>query len=127
MESIENHISASAGLAAFTQGPTQHLEHILPKRPDSTWTHIDSDRHDEFLYKIGNLVALEADINRHIKNKSFSFKQTNPRNKDYAHSTLRLSRDISAHLESGSWTFNSITERQEHLANTYILDVWPLA
>lgn len=126
MESIENHISSSAGLAAFTQGPTQHLEHIMPKRPGSHWPHIDMDRHEEFLYRIGNLVALEADINKHIKNKSFAEKQSNPICKGYADSTLQLPKDIQAHLKGGEWTFESIIERQEHLANTYILDVWPL-
>ena len=126
MESIENHISGGAGLAIFTQGPTQHLEHILPKRLGSNWPLIDIDHHDEYLFRIGNLVALEANINTHIKNKSFSEKQSNTENKGYEDSTLTLPGEISAHLEGGNWTFGSITKRQEHLANTYILDVWPL-
>lgn len=127
MESIENHRAASAGLGVFGQSPSQHLEHILPKKPEGNWPHIDMDRHEEFLYRIGNLVALEADINKHIKNKAFSDKQSNASSKGYVNSSLRLPGEISTHLKRGEWTFDSIIERQQHLADTYILDVWPLA
>ncbi len=39
---IEDHISSGSG-KTFPQGPTQHLEHIMPKKPGAGWGHVSDD------------------------------------------------------------------------------------
>lgn len=123
---IEDHIAGGEGIGIFNQSPTQHLEHIFPKKPGEDWNHIPSDLANEYLYRIGNMVALEATINRHIKNKSFDFKNNNGTNLDYHNSRLTLPAEIENFLENGNWTCESIKLRQESLAQNYAVAVWSL-
>lgn len=121
-------LSANAGqLIPFAQSPNQHLEHIMPKKPEQKlgWQHVmngeeKADDYDNYLYRVGNFLVLEADINKSIKNKSFADKKVR-----YAESKLVFPKEAQVYEEESSWTYTSITERQKKLAE-YALKTWTL-
>lgn len=127
MEMIENYISSQAGTYVHSQNPNQHLEHILPKRPDSSWQSVTNDpTYIDYLARVGNLLILERDINSFIRNKSFAFKKSNVDEKDYTHSNLNQPHALGPFESNGNWDLASIEERQMHLADNYLLKVWSL-
>ena len=129
IKKIEDYLSKGQGIKVLDQSPTQHLEHILPKTPNFIdWPHIYNlneidERFNIYVNKIGNLTVLEKDINQYIKNKSFSFKNSNEVEKDYQHSLLKLPKEIQKYLINGKWGFESIDKRGEDLAKLAI-KVW---
>lgn len=135
---IENHLfgGGAAGktvsqISPAKQSVAQHLEHIMPKKPDSSWNGIEKkDEFPEYLDRLGNHLVLEGKINSAVKNKSFTHKLKNTENKDYATQPLKLPREIyqrkSDWYPSGSWDFESIRQRQEYLANEYAAKVWKI-
>lgn len=128
LEMIENHSNVSAGTFVQRQSISQHLEHIMPRRPSvADWAHLsNSVDYDAYLNRIGNFLVLEANINSHIKNNAFSFKDTNPAGLDYQHSQMSLPKGAKSFLENGEWTFKSIKDRQDHLVTNYANVVWAL-
>lgn len=129
LKQIEDHLSGGQGVTLFDHSPVQHLEHIMPKRPTNQgWSHVLNDqRFTSFLHRVGNLLALERDINVAIQNKPFDIKngtiQTNSLN--YGNSRLMLPSRVSAYLNNGLWDFTSIENRQQALAQI-ALQVWSL-
>lgn len=133
LEMIENYRSAGAGLQLARQSASQHLEHIMPKRPGVGWEHVAaapefarSAEYDMHLQRLGNLLVLEADINIVVSNKAFADKYANTP-KNYQDSKLRLPAEVADHLESGAWTFQSIEARQRALSEKWAVLVWSLA
>jgi hypothetical protein len=127
IEMIENHLTNQAGMMVQRQSVSQHLEHVMPKRPNNDWIHISADpTYADHLNLIGNLLVLEADKNSHIKNKAFSYKNSNSANKDYQNSKLTLPPSVANYLKNGLWTFESIKERQADLVIKYASSVWAL-
>jgi hypothetical protein len=127
LAAIENHLSAGAGVGVWRQSPAQHLEHILPQRPaPSAWGHVPAADAQVNLWRIGNLTVLEANINRHIRNRAFAEKDSNANQLDYQNSVLRLPAQIRHFLDGGQWTVKSIVDRQSDLATRYAAAVWPL-
>jgi hypothetical protein len=110
------------------QSPSQHLEHIFPKRPAAgAWEALTPDELELIVNRFGNLLVLEGDINRSIKNKAYTFKKANPQGRDYAHSALKLPGTLGLFEVAGGWTRESIESRQMHLATIYATTVWSLA
>ncbi len=128
IEMIENFINNDAGMIVQRQSASQHLEHVMPKKPTITdWGHvINDDKYNDYVSKIGNLLILEADKNSFIKNKSFNFKNTNPSNLDYQNSRLNFPKDVVKFLNGSIWDFQSIENRQKDLIKNYALLVWDL-
>ncbi|MEX5297527.1 DUF262 domain-containing HNH endonuclease family protein [Kocuria sp. CPCC 205292] len=124
---IEDSISAGSG-KTFPQGSAQHLEHIMPKKPQIDWTHVSEDpNYDSYLYRIGNLLGLEQPINSHIKNKAFKYKLSNPLQKDYEHSMFALPKITMQFVnKSEQWDFDSIESRQFDMATKYAVQAWSL-
>ncbi len=130
-EMIEHHLGAKAGMLPHGQSPTQHLEHIFPKKPKSgEWREYSPEEHGSWVNRFGNLLVLEADINQVIKNRSFAFKSSNERKKDYSHSALSMPRSLDDFLEDlgdgPEWTASSIEKRSAFLAETYATTVWKI-
>ncbi len=126
---IENFELSELNFRPCTQSAAQHVEHILPRRPDYTWNGIDENElYQNYLNKIGNLLILPAEINRYIKNKSMSEKMSNTALKDYKNSKLRLSREFcekyNEWTDGMEWGFEGITRRQKYLAEQYAAKVW---
>jgi len=128
LEMIENYINNNAGMFVRRQSGSQHLEHIMPKRPTpNDWGHVINDHnYGDFVNRIGNLLILEADKNSHIKNKSFDYKSSNASNLDYANSGLTFPKLAKGYLNNGFWDFKSIESRQSDLVSNYALSVWGL-
>lgn len=127
IKSIEDYLSDGSG-TTLPQGPAQHLEHIMPKKPGSGWSHIANDpRYSSYLMRIGNLLGLEQKINSHIKNRSFDYKYSNVTDLDYVHSKMAMPSETNAYLTNGKWDFDSIDKRQAHLAMHLAPLVWPLS
>ena len=129
LEMIENHITANAGTMVQRQSISQHLEHIMPKSPTQTeWAHVYGDpNYADYLNRIGNFLVLEADKNSHIRNKGFSFKNSNQAQLDYQRSKMTLPKSVDSYLVNGEWTFQSIKDRQVALVTAYASAVWGLS
>ncbi|HQZ33551.1 MAG TPA: DUF262 domain-containing HNH endonuclease family protein [Ilumatobacteraceae bacterium] len=130
LEMIENHLSAASGTYVHRQSPAQHLEHIMPKSPtQADWPHVyGNPLYSDFLNRLGNLLVLEADINRSVKNRAFALKNSRPGNKDYQNSHLKLPVTCQTFLDAaGNWSFQSIVDRQNALATAYAVPVWQLS
>lgn len=129
IEMIENHIAAGAGVHVQRQSASQHLEHVMPKKPNSAdWGHVTGDpAWGDSLSRMGNLLILEQNINGHIKNKAFAFKDNNARKLDYQHSKMTLPKLAKNYLVNGQWTLQSIERRQEDLVANYASRVWGLS
>lgn len=128
---IENHELSELNFRPCTQSAAQHVEHIMPRRPDYSWNRIEENEFfNIYLNKIGNLLILPAEINRHIKNKSLSEKMSSTTSKDYNHSKLRLPHEFCEKYEEWTdgkeWGFDGITQRQKFLAEKYAAKVWCL-
>ena len=127
IEMIENHLAGGAGITIQRQSPSQHLEHIMPRKPGNGWPHVSAKaEYKDWVNRLGNMLALEADINRHVKNKDFATKSSNQNKKDYANSKLKLPHTLAPYLTNGAWDFLSIQKRQADLATNYATAVWGL-
>ncbi|MFB8372267.1 DUF262 domain-containing protein [Paenibacillus taichungensis] len=111
------------GVIPLPHGPAQHIEHIMPKKPSKRtsrlheWGHVrNNPEYSDFVYRIGNMVILESDINQQVSNKDFSVKLTL-----YNASGLSYPRDISA--AQTHWDFASINNRQTLMAQE-ALSIW---
>jgi hypothetical protein len=105
------------------QSPSQHLEHIMPRTPSTAaaraheWAHVKNDpNYKEFLFRIGNMIILESDINQRVRNKDFSVKKSN-----YKLSGLVYPKQIADTY--ATWDFNTIDQRQTQIAQR-ALSVW---
>ncbi|WP_427913930.1 DUF262 domain-containing protein [Ramlibacter sp. MMS24-I3-19] len=128
IEMIENYITADAGTYVQRQSVSQHLEHIMPKRPaPAEWPHVyQHPEHGDYVNRIGNFLVLEANINSYIRNRAFLYKDVNDSGRDYQHSHMTFPKLARNFLEAGNWTFKSIADRQADLASQYALQVWDL-
>jgi hypothetical protein len=91
------------------------IEHILPESPSDRWRvdFLDNEI-EEMTYRIGNLIPLEANLNRQIGNQYYTDKQEIYQQSDYA-----LARNIVPE----EWTPDTIAKRQESLAQRAV-HIW---
>lgn len=111
------------GVVPLPHSPSQHVEHIMPKKPSKAasrindWGHVRYNvEYKDFVYKLGNLIILESDLNQKVGNKDFTSKKS-----IYLTSGLSYPRDIAA--SQNNWDFASITTRQERMA-LEALNIW---
>jgi hypothetical protein len=78
------------------------------------WT-IDDEIHDNYLWRLGNLILLSGPINIEISNKPFLDKK-----KRYLDSDIKPNNEL-AFFET--WTEKEINKRQADLAN-YAIKIW---
>jgi hypothetical protein len=119
------------GTEPCVHGDSQHLEHIMPKKPtEAGWPEayrFKSDSPDDYgdwIWKIGNLMPLPATVNKTIQNKPFNEKMH--MSAGYLSTSLITPRELTAYLENGEWTNKSIADRQADLAKLAV-KVWSLA
>ncbi len=87
------------------------LEHILPENPSSAWDEaFPPDRQKDFIYRLGNLIMLEAPLNRRCQNLAFADKVS-----AYAESTYQTTTDMAAR-SVGEWSPALIDSRQNQMA-----------
>ena len=116
-------------------GVDQNLEHIMPKTPTANnWVDAFNTKKDnpilfkEYLWKIGNLLPLTAEINKSLKNKPINLKIKDPSGLDYTSNNHNLKSPtlIPQFLDNSQWTFESIDRRQKYLAENLAVKAWPL-
>ena len=81
---LEDYLSKGEGLKVHEHSPTQHVEHIMPKKFSTTskrqgeWKTLRSatdERRTKYLNRIGNLLILEKTINSDVSNYDYSAKR----------------------------------------------------
>ncbi len=96
------------------------IEHILPEKPDASWSNaFSTNQQTSLVHRLGNLALLEPAINREIGNKPFAVKKARFTESRYA-STRALGDD-----GPDEWTPFAIESRQRDLAKSAIA-VWRL-
>ena len=85
------------------------LEHICPLHPDGDWEHFTDDEIDSLGSRLGNMLLLEAKLNRDIGNAAYERKRSAYR--DSAYETTRRVAE-----EYAEWTPSRIDARQQAMA-----------
>lgn len=120
---LEKYKGSNAGLIPHPHSRSQHVEHIMPKKPGTNWPHVsDNPLYTKYLYRLGNLLILEKNINQKIKNKDFTFKKSNVHNLDYSTSQLYYPKEVKTYSE---WNFEKIEKRQSAMADEAVT-VWSI-
>lgn len=88
---------------------TINIEHILPENPEEHWQHIDDNKHENLVYRLGNMTLLEAKQNKQAGNLSFRQKVTY-----YENSCIQTSKKIAETYTE--WEADSIESRQNDMA-----------
>lgn len=87
------------------------IEHVLPENPSAAWDEAFApERQKDFTYRLGNLLLLEASINRACHNAEFAHKVPL-----YAGSNYRTTLDLAASGTS-EWTPATVHARQAQMA-----------
>ena len=119
------------GFKPKNQSAAQHLEHIIPRRPNEEWGGIErEDSFSSYVNRIGNLLVMPASINQHIKNRGIEYKIRNDKGDDYVSCKMSLAEEFVANFDEwapgGRWDFESINSRQIFMAENYAEKVWSL-
>ena len=87
------------------------IEHILPENPSAEWdASFNHERQADFIYRIGNLTLLEANLNRQVGNGLLAEKRAT-----YAGTAYGLTKDIADNAPE-DWTPTALNARQQKLA-----------
>jgi hypothetical protein len=85
------------------------IEHVLPQNPQIGWEAFGDRDLETFIYRMANMVMLEAGKNKEIANRSYHDKQAVLRESGFA-LTRRLAED------NDDWTPDRLDARQQQLA-----------
>lgn len=111
LEQLENRGEKTELKPAFTMT----IEHIMPRKLNKDWRHINSDDHSDLLWCIGNLTLLSKDDN--IQASSCAFKTK----KDvYVKSKIKITKSLKRYKV---WNDETITERAEKFAELAV-KIW---
>jgi hypothetical protein len=94
-----------------------NLEHVLPKKPESSWPQFSDDEVRRFATRLGNQALMLAADNSNLKSTDFEEKK-----KVYAGSPYVLTSEIA---EFEEWNGDAIDRRQVRLAAVAV-NTWPL-
>jgi hypothetical protein len=94
-----------------------NLEHILPKKPDSSWSQFTDDEASAYVNRLGNQALLRASDNSNLHNTGFGEKK-----KAYAASPYILTSQIA---DLADWSPAAIANRQKTLSGLAI-KAWPV-
>lgn len=109
----------AGGMELEPESATYSIEHVLPQSPQDGWD-VFSDRDlENFVYRLGNMVMLEAGKNRDIANRPFDVKRP-----VLLTSGLTLTRELAA--EHTAWTPERLEAQQNKLAKL-ATSVWRIA
>lgn len=97
------------GTGFDTSLPEYTLEHILPQSPNEGWESFPERDHEAFVYRLGNMVMLEAKLNREVGNAPYEAKR-----EALAQSSLRQAQKLAERYSD--WTPDALTKRQQRLA-----------
>lgn len=147
LEEIERFLAKGGGMGPLPHSPDQHVEHILPRRLSRTKSRLsewawarNSTEHGSLVNRLGNLLILEADINKDVSNFEFDakrglgypqhFSQVKANGgkrarKSYKDSQLTLPKELVAMISGSVWDKSAINKRQSELSQV-AAKVWRL-
>ena len=108
----------ATGVARDYEADASTIEHILPENPLESWSDsFDLERHDRFVYRLGNLTLLEPSLNRQVGNQLWREKV-----EVYAQSGYGMTQALAAGTYA-EWTPATLDARQSLLAQRAV-HVW---
>jgi hypothetical protein len=109
----------AGGIDFDADSPAYTIEHVLPQSPEGGWDAFNDRDLDAFVYRLANMVMLEAGKNKDIANQPFADKRP-----VLQASAIHLTRRLAE--ENGDWTPERVGARQRQLANLATA-VWRVA
>nr|WP_315198271.1 DUF262 domain-containing HNH endonuclease family protein [uncultured Aquabacterium sp.] len=108
----------ASGVNRDWETDTGTIEHVLPENPSAVWDEAFApDRQKDFTYRLGNLLLLEAPLNRACHNAAFIQKLPL-----YVGSNYRLTTELAA-TGQPEWTPAAVNAWQTRLAQRAV-HVW---
>ena len=90
-----------------------HIEHIMPIVANQ-WD-VDTETHEAYLWRLGNLMLLSGPINSSISNKPFNVKK-----EGYRESKIEPNKSVAEYTR---WGAEEISARQKTLCD-YAVEIW---
>ena len=110
--------SDASGVQRDYEADPASIEHILPENPLESWSDcFDLERHDRFVYRLGNLTLLEPSLNRQVGNQAWSEKALS-----YATSSYKMTQALAAGGYA-EWTSAALDLRQSQMAQRAV-HIW---
>ncbi len=128
---LEKNLSSKLDFRPADLNAAQHLEYIMPKKPNSDWNEIEKEESfNLYINRIGNLLSVPRKTTQELKHFSFNKKISPEIDISYKNSKLHLPKEIANNQNSwtnnGVWDFSSIEKRQNYLAEKYAGKIWSL-
>ncbi len=109
---INDYLTSNPSLRTQSDPFATDLEHILPRRFDSSWDTARRDfpgGADKYVYRIGNMTLIASKLNRELGNADFETKK-----RVFASDCLEITQKV---LGAEKWTAEEIRSRQNWLAS----------
>lgn len=95
------------------------IEHILPEHPEEYWQHIEDNKHENLVYRLGNMALLEIRKNKEVGNSPFDQKIP-----IYKGSRIQMTIDIAN--DYNGWQAESIESQQKKMAK-HATSIWKIS
>lgn len=69
---LEQHLT---GLELERDSDLYSIEHVLPENPETGWETFSDQEHEQFVYRLGNMLPLRSDKNKDLGNAPYSEKR----------------------------------------------------
>lgn len=109
----------AGGIDFEADSPTYTIEHVLPQSPEDGWEAFNDRDLETFVYRLGNMVMLEAGKNKEIGNRPYDEKRP-----VLQQSSMYLTKNLAD--ENNIWAPARLDARQKKLANLATA-VWRIA
>lgn len=109
----------AGGIEFDADSPRYTIEHVLPQSPEGGWDAFNDRDLETFVYRLANMVMLEAGKNKGIGNQPYADKRPVLRQ-----SSLQLTHKLAE--ENADWLPERLAARQNQLANL-ATSVWRIA
>jgi hypothetical protein len=109
----------AGGIDFDPESASYTIEHVLPQSPQGGWEAFSDRDLENFVYRLGNMVMLEAGKNKDLANKPYADKRPMLQG-----SGLKLTRTLAE--ENTEWNPERLQARQQQLAKLATA-VWRIA
>lgn len=113
---IEKHLS---GQDYSFLSDTYNIEHVLPQNAPDGWGGFDNDDADALVYRLGNMILLQAGANRDLGTADYTQKRV-----VYEQSGFAITRKLA--IDNAEWTPERITAQQNWMA-AQATAIWRIA
>jgi hypothetical protein len=103
---IERHKS---GISYDFESDAYNIEHIMPESIKEGWDHIEDRDHNQFVYRLGNMIILNKKTNNRLGNTEFKEKK-----KEYNTSEFAITKRVA--IENSEWNPERIAVHQKWMA-----------